>query len=167
MSFNGKMKALDPELIRSLFDYDPITGILKWKTYRSGINSDRIVSSQDSRGYIVVKIDGSTYKAHRVIWAHYYGVWPVEEIDHQNFNHSDNSILNLKERTRAQNMMHSPVQIKSKSGIKGVTWFSSGKKWRADIRVNYKLIYLGLFDSIEEAATARKKAETLYFGEYA
>lgn len=45
-----------------------------------------------------------------------------------------------------------------KSSHKGVTWNKKNRKWRADIRVHGMLIFLGLFDSEEEAAAAFNEA---------
>ncbi len=54
----------------------------------------------------------------------------------------------------------------NKSGVKGVRYEPSKKKWRADIRVNYKAILIGRFNTFEEAVKARKKAEEKYFSKY-
>ena len=54
----------------------------------------------------------------------------------------------------------------NKSGVKGVRYEPSRKKWRADIRVNYKAILIGRYDTFEEAVEQRKKAEEKYFGEF-
>jgi hypothetical protein len=51
----------------------------------------------------------------------------------------------------------------SKSGHKGVQRSSDGKKWVANISVNYKLIYLGIYEDLEEAMKARKEAEKIYW----
>ena len=54
----------------------------------------------------------------------------------------------------------------NKSGVKGVRYEPSRKKWRADIRVNYKAILIGRYDTFEEAVKHRKEAEEKYFGEF-
>lgn len=51
------------------------------------------------------------------------------------------------------------------SGYKGVYWHKSANKWMASIGVMGKSIYLGLFDLIEDAISARKAAEILYYPE--
>lgn len=43
--------------------------------------------------------------------------------------------------------------------IKGVTYDKSRNKWVARISINGKRIYLGRFDTIQEAEKARKEAE--------
>ena len=51
---------------------------------------------------------------------------------------------------------------RSKLGIRGV--YAYGKRYRANIRPNGKLIHLGTFDTIEEAKAERKAAELKYYG---
>lgn len=49
---------------------------------------------------------------------------------------------------------------------KGVTFDKRRGKWAAEIRVNNRKIFLGRFDTIDEAAEKRKRAESEMFGEY-
>lgn len=54
----------------------------------------------------------------------------------------------------------------NKTGIRGVSWSSQKKKYHAQITFKRKLINLGFFDNIDDAANARRKAEKEYFGDY-
>ncbi|MBC3889431.1 AP2 domain-containing protein [Acetobacterium paludosum] len=56
-----------------------------------------------------------------------------------------------------------PLLSTNTSGIKGVTWDKSRKKWVAQINFMRKHIFLGRFGEIEDAAKARKEAEEKYF----
>ena len=49
------------------------------------------------------------------------------------------------------------------TGIRGVSFITSKKKYRAQITFNGKAMSLGDFDNIEDAAEARKKAEEEIF----
>lgn len=49
------------------------------------------------------------------------------------------------------------------TGYKGVSFHNQTKKYRAYITINYKQIYLGLFDTIEDAIAARRIAEKKYW----
>lgn len=55
-------------------------------------------------------------------------------------------------------MRNKSVSSKSATGVTGVSFLKAGKKYIAQIGVNRKLIYLGLFDTLEEAAAARAEA---------
>ena len=49
------------------------------------------------------------------------------------------------------------------SGVKGVYWHKPTKKWVARIGFKGKVIYLGYYKNIKDAAAARKAAEEKYF----
>ena len=52
----------------------------------------------------------------------------------------------------------------NKSGFRGVYYRENkSKKWYADIKVNYKTIHIGTYDTFEEAKKARLEAEKKYF----
>lgn len=68
--------------------------------------------SKDKDGYVILKIKGRQYKAHRLIFAMFNGRLPKEEIDHINRNRSDNRIENLRECNRSENVMNSTLKTK-------------------------------------------------------
>lgn len=47
--------------------------------------------------------------------------------------------------------------------MKGVSFIASRQKYRAQIIFKRKVINLGEFDKLEDAAEARKKGEDMYF----
>lgn len=55
---------------------------------------------------------------------------------------------------------------RNKSGIKGVCYDTSRKKWKAQIRFKNKNYFLGRYNSKEEAAQIRKEAEEKIFGSF-
>lgn len=87
--------------------------------------------------------------------------------DHINGNKLDNRRSNLRVCTNAQNMRNIPPKKQNSSGFKGVTWQVDILRWRAQIKVDYKNKYLGVFKVKEEAAKAYNKAAREYFGEFA
>lgn len=78
----------------------------------------------------------------------------------------DNRRYNLREATRTQNRRNSRIQKNNTSGFKGVYKSRFGKPWYAMICVDRKLIKLGSFDTIEEAAESYEKASLLYHKEF-
>ena len=87
-------------------------------------------------------------------------------VDHINGNTLDNRLSNLRIATRNENQRNCRTQHNCASGRKGVRKHKLCDKWQARITVNNKEIYLGLFDTFEEACEARNQAENLYFGEF-
>lgn len=88
-------------------------------------------------------------------------------VDHINGNKLDNRRHNLRLATHSQNCANSVIRQDNTSGYIGVSAVSNSNKWRAYVRNNGKPLYLGLFNSKEEAATTRDKKALELFGEYA
>jgi hypothetical protein len=105
------------------------------------------VTNCNGRLYVLIyDANGDAYLLHRVLF-------PGSKIvDHQNGNGLDNTKLNLRPGNQSQNMQNINTESKSASGIHGVYWKDSKQKWVAQVKLNYKAHYLGLYDSVSEAA---------------
>jgi len=115
----------------------------------------------NDQGYRQISVSGKNYKAHRLIWLYVHGRWP-NEVDHIDHDQLNNRIENLREVTHRDNMLNLSIPKNNSSGVVGVSWNKSHKKWRAQIRVNGKMVYLGGFTLKEDAIKARKEAERKY-----
>ncbi len=111
-----------------------------------------------SRG---VQINGSRYTVlmHRVI----LGLKKGEITDHINGNGLDNRRGNLRKCTKNGNQRNVHARW-GRSKYRGIYW-SNG--WVAQIKVNKKRIYLGVYAEELSAAKAYDKAAVKYHGEYA
>src|SRR6267142_689238 len=95
---------LTAEEVRAIMDYDPLTGIVRWKVRRgSTAPAGGIVGSLSNKGYLTVRINYKLYLLHRIIWLLVTGQWPVNQIDHRNLMTADNKWTNLREATCPQN----------------------------------------------------------------
>lgn len=88
------------------------------------------------------------------------------EVDHIDRNTLNNRRDNLRICTRQENSRNKTKQSNNTSGHKGVSWDKAKKKWRAFISVDRKQIFLGRYNTIEEAIEARKQADTKYFKDF-
>lgn len=115
-----------------------------------------------SNGYIVANIHGTVTPIHRFL------LNPPERlfVDHINGDPSDNRRCNLRICTPKDNSRNCAPTYSSKTGVVGVKIVKSGK-YVAQIMVDRKMIILGTFDTLSEAAAVRADAEQRYFGEFA
>ena len=121
--------------------------------------------SENPYGYIVNK---SRQPQNKIIYLHRYIMNPKEGelVDHINHNKADNRKCNLRICTSSQNGINKSMMSNNKSGYTGVVWLETVQKWKAQIRINKKNIYLGTYENIEDAIKARRDAEIKYFGEW-
>lgn len=143
--------------------YEPDTGKLFWRDCEDMPNSWRAVNAgkqafaYSSRGYKMGRINGVSYRAHRVVYAMHHGKWPTGQIDHIDGCRSNNRADNLREVTHKENHRNKTMPSTNTSGVAGVRWNKRIHRWGASIIVDGRVIYLGWFKNIDEAAEARAK----------
>lgn len=114
-------------------------------------------------GYIrcTIAIDGVDRKfyQHRLVYYAHNQDWDIFDssmtniIDHINRKRDDNSIENLHVVTNQQNQFNTDA--------KGYYWDKKAGKWRAQIKLDGKRTYIGLFVNEEDAHNAyiKRKSE--------
>jgi hypothetical protein len=72
---------LTVERLREILDYEPETGLMKWKVNRQGhtVAGDK-AGRLSVQGYIKIKIQGRTYLRSRLAWLYVHGRWPNQEV---------------------------------------------------------------------------------------
>ena len=136
------------EFYFDLEDYDKIKDYCWIEHIISGSNY-RALETHDSK-------NKKTIRMHYLIVGKYY--------DHINLNTMDNRKENLRIATKNQNAQNHSLRQDNTSGFSGVTWDNRTGKWVAQIDVNKKHIYLGHYESKQDALISRLNAELKYFG---
>lgn len=162
------MKELDIALLHSVLRYDAVTGILTWVKTKYPERLGKEAGGFDRNGYRRIEFAGKMFLAHRIAWAMHYGAWPDCHIDHINGIRDDNRISNLRLCNFAGNRANSKLNSNNTSGYRGVVcrWPHREKSWRAQIKHQGKLIYIGAFSSPEEAHAAYAKKAAELHGEF-
>lgn len=160
--------------IREAISYCPDTGSAYWKhrpeyhfktltaykSWNSRLRGKKAGAIRDG-GYIGICIEDRPYQLHKIAWYFQTGYWPCtpEYIDHINGDRSDNRFCNLRVVSQQENCRNMKIYSTNSSGVSGVNWCNTNKKWRARIGVNGTKVHLGFFVNLEDAKKAREKAE--------
>jgi len=139
--------------LKELLFYCPDAGVFSWvaPTSRRVAKGD-VAGAKDHYGYVVIRLDRILYKAHRLAWLYEYGEMPDGGLDHINRIKSDNRIANLRIANQSENMQNL-------EGMRGIRWDFGRKKWRVQIKTNYKNKFIGRFDALADAIKAREQAK--------
>ena len=136
------------DLLKELLHYEPSTGLFTWKVARGRCKAGSVAGCPDEEGYILLRVGGTLYKAHRLAFLYMTGEWPEHQVDHVNGAQGDNRWSNLRQCTAGENMQNAGVR-KSKSGFTGVHPVNG--RFRAYITVNGERKNLGTYDTAEQA----------------
>jgi hypothetical protein len=138
----------------------------------NNVNTGRILKACANKdGYYLVGLrkDGkrTTFKVHRLV-AEAFIENPLNKkcVDHINNNKTDNNITNLRWASNKENGQNRSMSKNNTSNVKGVSFDKESKKWRARITIDEITVYLGRFESLEDAKQARINRANEAFGIY-
>jgi hypothetical protein len=161
---------LTAERLRELLDYDPATGVFTWRV-RAGRSAAGREAGWIQRyrkvdiEYRDIRVDGRTYRAHRLAFLWMTGSFPDCLVDHRDGDGLNNRWRNLRCASHAQNHQNRRMDSRNSCGLKGVE--RNGPGYSARIGVNGTRLYLGYFDTPEAAHAAYVAAAQHHFGEFA
>lgn len=142
--------SLTADRLREVLAYNHETGGFTWRIKVSGRTVGEIAGGVDERGYVRIVVDGHRYKAHRLAWLYVHGKWPEGVIDHINCDFSDNRISNIRDIPQAANTQNRRKAHKNnRQGLIGA--HRDKTRFRSSIHVGGRQIFLGMFDTAEDA----------------
>lgn len=171
------MKQIDANRIKSDLSYNPETGSFIWNyrnpesfdSYRgykifngkyAGKAAGSVKKEKDGSVYVVIRLNGELFRAHRLAWAYVHGDAPGA-IDHINGDTLDNRIQNLRDGTGSTNARNAAMSKANTSGFNGVVWLKQKLRWRAQateiVDGKRKNIVIGTFKELAEAVAARTR----------
>jgi len=135
----------------ALVDDDDFKYLNQWKWH---CNTQNYAVREQSLG----KNKSKMIRMHRLINNTLEGF----DTDHIDRNTLNNQRTNLRTVSHGKNMFNLKIAKNNKSGHRGISWHKETKKWRAYINLNRKQIYLGIYNSINQALLVRNDAEKKY-----
>lgn len=156
---------VDVEAARRELFFDWEEGLFYRLDTRGDVVSARPSGHVLPSGYVAVYTGGGNMLAHRVAWAWAYGEQPPEIMDHRNGVKHDNRLCNLRAATPAENARNRGMSSANTSGVTGVVKDGRGR-WRAQIGVDGRDVYLGTYHTKAEAAVAYERASVEMHGEF-
>lgn len=107
-------------------------------------------------------VDSNGYGRFHHSYAHRYSLLinrpaliGIQQVDHRCHNKACVNPDHLRAVTNKQNQENRRGANKnSKSGVRGVNWMPHYGKWRAQFKHNGRSIYVGIYETIEEAEAA-------------
>lgn len=147
------------ERLDRVLSYDRETGIFTWQVARGRAPAGAVAGTPEM-GYVLIRVDGVQYCAHRLAWLTATGSWPTFEIDHIDGCRSNNSISNLRDAPRAINQQNQKrAQVTNSCRLLGVSKSDARGRFRARIFVDGKEQHLGSFSTAEKAHEAYLEAK--------
>ena len=121
-----------------------------------------VENTDNNKGYNCISINGKMILRHRIIAYCFLGLEDIvgkknldNSIDHLNGNRTDNRVDNLRITTNQGNSQN-------RKNTKGYTWNKQRNKWKAQIYTDKKKIFLGRFNTEQEARQAYLTAKAKY-----
>lgn len=132
----------------------------------AGKEAGGLCSASNTKRYWYIVFGKTRVKRADVIYCLYHRQWPTQILDHINGDSTDDSLANLREALRQQNIWNMKRKPKRSGWPAGVRRIRTGR-FEARITCGGKTHTIGYFDSADEASVAYQAKRREFFGEFA
>ena len=155
--------------LKALLHYDPDTGIFTHLRSAGKAKAGQRAGKINWLGYVEMRVMNTLFKAHQLAWLYMTGCLPPAPYtpDHVNGDRADNRWINLRLANQFQQTWNSPAHQNNQSGLKGAWPCKTTGRWQSILTDGENRIWLGRFDTAQEAHEAWiKKAVELRGAEW-
>jgi hypothetical protein len=151
--------------LRERLDYDPETGIFRWKAWSgarpnwNAKHAGKVAGWVQDYGRIKIRLNGREEMAHRLAWIYMHGHLDRHIlVDHEDRNPSNNKISNLRLATHSENNENREFKL-SACGERYIRWLEKKKRFIVSIHTSsmIKRVSVGYYKTLQEAVEARDK----------
>ena len=146
----------------AIVDNEDFKWLSRWKWYAKQVK-DKWYAYRNVRLNTKNGCGQTLIAMHRIILNTLQGFYS----DHRDGNGLNNQRDNLRVCSCSQNQANGSLRKDNQSGYRGVSWSQQVKKWRAQIKYQGKVIYLGAFRNKKIAANIYDQKANELFGEFA
>jgi hypothetical protein len=146
--------------LKELFHYNPETGVFIHLQTRGKGKKGQPVGKINHLGYVEMRVFNKLFGAHRLAVLYMTGEVPILPlaVDHINGDRADNRWSNLRVADYRQQSWNAPAHRHNQSGLKGAWPCKQTGRWVSMLQDGSRRIWLGRFDTAEEAHAAWIKA---------
>ena len=154
--------------IRSLLDYDPLSGHLSWKSIPENKNKRKdntTLNRANSTGYAQIKVSDLVMTTLKVAWIHHYGYIPDKDkqVSSLNGDKTDCRVDNLVLRDYSQKVRQFGHNKKATSPRKTSPWYVFDQNdpetpWSCYISISGIHLCVGKFPTKDHARERRQSA---------
>jgi hypothetical protein len=135
--------------------YDPFTGVFRWLRTHSRYVAGNVAGRKAAKGYRGITLNGAPVLCHRLAWFMMTGVWPPEDVDHENGDRSDNRFSNLRPGSRGFNMQNlRRAHVDTASQLLGAYFDKRRGTWYSSIAKEGSTLHMGPFQDAKAANAA-------------
>jgi hypothetical protein len=159
---------LTAQKVREILHYDPDTGVWTWlRPPAKNILVGSVAGTISVHGYRIITFQGVKYRSGRLAWLYMTGEWPVEEIDHDNRDKTDDRWCNLLDKSRSNNALNRDLQVNNFSGTRGIHFDTARGLWQVQVKKDNVSHFGGRYDDYNEAVIARDELASKLHGSFA